>query len=56
VYAAGREHVTHVWIAGRARLVERRLQGLDEQDLRDKAVWWQRRISPSSEHRTSLRE
>jgi 5-methylthioadenosine/S-adenosylhomocysteine deaminase len=44
VYAAGREHVTHVWIAGRARLVERRLQGLDEQDLRDKAAWWQRRI------------
>jgi 5-methylthioadenosine/S-adenosylhomocysteine deaminase len=53
VYAAGREHVTHVWIAGRARLVERRLQGLDEQDLRDKAVWWQRRISASP---SSLRE
>ncbi len=28
VYAAGREHVTHVWVAGRARLLERRkLQG-----------------------------
>ncbi|HXZ49188.1 MAG TPA: TRZ/ATZ family hydrolase [Usitatibacter sp.] len=45
VYAAGREHVTHVWIAGRARLVERRLQGLDEQDLRDRALWWQERLA-----------
>ena len=45
VYAAGREHVTHVWVEGRPRLVERRLTGLDEQDLRDKAAWWQRRLS-----------
>jgi 5-methylthioadenosine/S-adenosylhomocysteine deaminase len=44
VYAAGREHVTHVWIEGRARLAGRRLQGLDEQDLQDKARWWQRRL------------
>ena len=45
VYAAGREHVTHVWVAGQARLVERRLQGLDEQDLRDKAAWWRRKLT-----------
>jgi 5-methylthioadenosine/S-adenosylhomocysteine deaminase len=45
VYAAGREHVTHVWVAGRARLVERRLQGLDEQDLADKAGWWRRKLA-----------
>lgn len=44
VYAAGREHVTHVWVAGRPRLVERRLQGLDAQDLVDKAGWWQRKL------------
>jgi 5-methylthioadenosine/S-adenosylhomocysteine deaminase len=44
-YAAGREHVTHVWIEGRARLVERALEGLDEQDLRDKALWWRNRLS-----------
>jgi 5-methylthioadenosine/S-adenosylhomocysteine deaminase len=44
VYAAGREHVTHVWIEGRARLAGRRLEGLDEQDLQDKARWWQRRL------------
>jgi 5-methylthioadenosine/S-adenosylhomocysteine deaminase len=45
VYAAGREHVSHVWVAGKPRLAERRLIGLDEQDLRDKAVWWQKRLS-----------
>lgn len=45
VYTAGREHVTHVWVAGRLRVAERRLVGLDEQDLRDKALWWQKRLS-----------
>ena len=45
VYAAGREHVTHVWVEGRARLAERRLAGIDEQDLRDRALWWQRRLA-----------
>ena len=45
VYAAGREHVTHVWVAGRARLSGRRLVDLDEQDLQDKARWWQKRLS-----------
>ena len=45
VYAAGREHVTHVWVEGRPRLVERRLQDLDEADLRDRAAWWQRKMA-----------
>ena len=45
VYAAGREHVTHVWVEGRARLIDRGLPGLDEQDLQDKARWWARRLS-----------
>jgi 5-methylthioadenosine/S-adenosylhomocysteine deaminase len=45
VYAAGREHVTHVWVAGEPRLQERRLTTLDAQDLHDKAVWWQSRLS-----------
>jgi 5-methylthioadenosine/S-adenosylhomocysteine deaminase len=44
VYAAGREHVSHVWIAGEPRLEERRLTTLDMQDLRDKALWWQGRL------------
>jgi 5-methylthioadenosine/S-adenosylhomocysteine deaminase len=45
VYAAGRENVTHVWVEGRARLADRVLAGIDEQDLRDRALWWQRRIA-----------
>ena len=45
VYAAGRENVSHVWIAGSPRLAERRLAAIDEQDLRDKALWWQKRMS-----------
>jgi 5-methylthioadenosine/S-adenosylhomocysteine deaminase len=45
VYTAGREHVTHVWVAGEPRVEERRLVGLDERDLHDKARWWQSRIS-----------
>ncbi len=44
VYSAGREHVTHVWVAGEARLDDRRLTRLDEADLKDKALWWQKRI------------
>jgi 5-methylthioadenosine/S-adenosylhomocysteine deaminase len=43
-YTAGREHVTHVWVEGRARLADRRVEGLDEEDLRDKARWWQQRL------------
>jgi len=44
-YAAGREHVTHVWVDGRARVVDRRIQGLDEGDIADKARWWAGRIA-----------
>jgi len=44
-YAAGREHVTHVWVDGVARLEERKLTSLDVQDLHDKALWWQRKLS-----------
>jgi 5-methylthioadenosine/S-adenosylhomocysteine deaminase len=44
VYCAGREHVTHVWVAGEARLTQRRLTSLDEQAVRDKATWWQGRL------------
>ncbi len=48
VYAAGNEHVTHVWVAGEARLVERRLSGLDEDEIRAKARWWRTRIRSAS--------
>ena len=45
VYAAGREHMTHVWIDGKPRVVERRLQAIDEDDVRDRASWWQRKMA-----------
>lgn len=45
VYAAGRENVTHVWVAGEARLANRRLTGIDAQELHDKALWWQGRLA-----------
>lgn len=45
VYCAGREHVTHVWVAGEPRLVERRLTTVDEGDIRDKATWWKGKIA-----------
>jgi 5-methylthioadenosine/S-adenosylhomocysteine deaminase len=44
-YAAGREHVTHVWVEGRARVTDRALVGLDVDDLADKARWWQGRLA-----------
>ena len=45
IYAAGREHVTHSWIDGRARLIERKLVDIDERDLEDRARRWQKRLS-----------
>ncbi len=48
VYAAGREHVTHVWVAGELRLAERRLTNLDEAEIRTKAAWWRQRIRSAS--------
>ena len=43
-YAAGREHVSHVWVAGEPVLERRRLRALDEQDLQAKARWWQGKL------------
>ena len=45
VYAAGREHVTHVWVAGEARVAQRRLRGLDEDDVISKASWWRSKMA-----------
>jgi len=44
-YAAGREHVTHVWVAGQMRLEARQLVGLDTRDIAEKATWWRGRIA-----------
>ena len=45
VYAAGREHVTHVWVDGEARLEDRRLTSIDVDDVREKARWWRGKIT-----------
>jgi 5-methylthioadenosine/S-adenosylhomocysteine deaminase len=45
VYTAGREHVTHAWVGGEARLAERRLTTLDEGDLQTKAEWWRSKLA-----------
>jgi 5-methylthioadenosine/S-adenosylhomocysteine deaminase len=44
VYAAGREHVTHVWVNGELRVESSRLVGLDAHELRAKAAYWKDKI------------
>lgn len=44
VYAAGRDKVTDVWVAGQHVLKGRRLTTLDEEELRAKAREWNARI------------
>ncbi len=44
IHSAGREHVTHVWVAGVACLADRQLTRLDAEDIRAKAAWWRRKI------------
>jgi 5-methylthioadenosine/S-adenosylhomocysteine deaminase len=46
-YAAGREHVTDVWVAGARRVRDGRLQGLDPDALALTARAWQARITPA---------
>lgn len=45
VYAAGREHVSDVWVAGRHVVGSGRLLTLDAQEIRRKAARWKARIS-----------
>lgn len=47
VYAAGREHVSDVWVGGERRLVDGGLVNLDESAILAKARQWQMRIRPS---------
>jgi 5-methylthioadenosine/S-adenosylhomocysteine deaminase len=46
VYAAGREHVSHVWVDGEALVEDGRLTRLDPQALAAKALYWKDRIQP----------
>jgi len=47
VYAAGREHVSDVWVGGERRLAGGELVNLDESAILAKARQWQMRIRPS---------
>ncbi|MHB1948283.1 MAG: TRZ/ATZ family hydrolase [Gammaproteobacteria bacterium] len=44
VYAASRNQVTDVWVAGKQLLKDRKLLTLDEQELKDKADYWAKKI------------
>jgi 5-methylthioadenosine/S-adenosylhomocysteine deaminase len=44
VYAAGREHVTHVWVDGELRVENGRLTRLDTGELAAKATYWRDKI------------
>jgi 5-methylthioadenosine/S-adenosylhomocysteine deaminase len=46
VYAAGRDAVSDVWVAGRRLLAERALLTLDEQAILSRAAAWRARILP----------
>ncbi len=44
IYATARHHVTHVWVAGRALLQDRRLTTLNSADIQQRAQSWQKKI------------
>jgi 5-methylthioadenosine/S-adenosylhomocysteine deaminase len=45
IYAAGRENVSHVWVAGRLLVEGRELKNRPKNDLEKLAVLWQNRLS-----------
>lgn len=47
VYAAGREHVTDVWVGGRRRVADGALLDLDESALTARANHWKNKLHPS---------
>lgn len=47
IHVAGREHVTHVWVAGRCRVRDKKLLGENLADLESRLTLWQNRIDGS---------
>lgn len=45
VYAAGREHVSHVWVRGELLVRDGRLPHLDEQEIESRTRIWRQRIA-----------
>ncbi len=48
VYATGRQQVTHVWVAGKALLKDRRLTTLDLEAIQARAMAWQERLKANA--------
>ncbi len=46
VYAAGREHISDVWVNGQSRVADGRLLGMSEIELINLAEMWQNQIRP----------
>lgn len=44
IYAAGREHISHVWVAGACCVRNKKLAGLQENDLKNTALLWQNKM------------
>lgn len=44
VHTVGREHVSHVWVAGKPRVINNLLQDIDMSELQDIANLWQNRL------------
>src|SRR3989441_155593 len=44
-YSAGREQVSHVWIAGKPRVLERKLVGFENRNLNNRALVWQNKVA-----------
>ena len=45
VYSAGREHVSHVWVAGEPRVREGKLVGFENRNLNNRALVWQNKLA-----------
>jgi 5-methylthioadenosine/S-adenosylhomocysteine deaminase len=45
VYSAGREHVSHVWVAGEPRVREKKLMGFENRGLNNRVLLWQNKLA-----------
>src|SRR3977135_4170274 len=45
VYSAGREHVSHVWVAGEPRVREKKLVGFENRGLNNRVLLWQNKLA-----------
>ena len=48
IYAAGREHVSHVWVAGELRYQQGGYAGMEPAELKEIASVWQSKLAPKA--------